>query len=93
LCERGILLEISFAIQDRNFRRETAGMEIPSTIGEVVPLKKLAWSGETGGILGIHVWNFWANSEGTRVRTRNHGRDLHSPHKSRKSKSLIRRFE
>ena len=39
------------------FRWETAGMEIPSTIGEVVPLKKLAWSGETGGILGIHVWN------------------------------------
>ncbi len=31
------------------FRWETAGMEIPSTIGEVVPLKKLAWSGETGG--------------------------------------------
>jgi hypothetical protein len=31
---------------------KTAGMEIPSTIGEVMPLKKIAWSGETGGILG-----------------------------------------
>jgi hypothetical protein len=30
------------------FRWETAGMEIPPIIGEVVPLKKLAWSGETG---------------------------------------------
>jgi uncharacterized protein YndB with AHSA1/START domain len=47
------------------FRWETAGMEIPSTMGEVVHLKKLAWSGETGGILGIHVWNFWATTEGT----------------------------
>ena len=44
-------------------------MEIPWTIGEVVPLKKLAWSGETGGILGIHVWNFWATADGTHVRT------------------------
>jgi hypothetical protein len=51
------------------FRWETAGMEIPSTIGEVVHLKKLAWSGETGGILGIHIWNFWATTEGTHVRT------------------------
>jgi hypothetical protein len=51
------------------FRWETAGMEILSTIGEVVHLKKLAWSGETGGILGIHIWNFWATMEGTHVRT------------------------
>jgi uncharacterized protein YndB with AHSA1/START domain len=26
---------------------ETAGMVIPSTIGEVVPLKRIGWSGET----------------------------------------------
>jgi uncharacterized protein YndB with AHSA1/START domain len=51
------------------FRWETAGMEIPSTIGEVVPLRKLAWSGEAGGILGIHVWSFWATAKGTHVRT------------------------
>ena len=49
------------------FRWETAGMAIPSTKGEVVPLGKLAWSGETGGILGIHVWNFWATAEDTQV--------------------------
>ena len=35
------------------FRWETAVMEIPSTIGEVVPFKKLAWSGKTGSVLGI----------------------------------------
>ena len=44
-------------------------MAIPSTIGEVVPLRKLAWDGETGGILGIHVWDFQATAEGTHVRT------------------------
>jgi hypothetical protein len=44
-------------------------MTIPSTIGEVVPLRKLAWSGETGCILGVHVWNFSATPEGTHVRT------------------------
>lgn len=48
---------------------ETAGMAIPSIIGEVVPLKKIAWSGETSGILGIHVWAFSATAEGTQVRT------------------------
>lgn len=51
------------------FRWETAVMEIPSTIGVVVPLKKLAWSGETGSVLGIHVWTFTATTEGTHVRT------------------------
>jgi hypothetical protein len=51
------------------FHWETAGMAIPSTIGEVVALRKIAWSGETGGILGIHVWNFSAAAEGTHVRT------------------------
>jgi hypothetical protein len=48
---------------------ETAGMAIPSTIGEIMPLRKLAWMGETGGILGVHVWSFSATADGTRVRT------------------------
>ena len=48
---------------------ETAGMAIPSAIGEVVPLKKIAWDGETGGILGIHVWTFLPTAEGAHVRT------------------------
>jgi uncharacterized protein YndB with AHSA1/START domain len=48
---------------------ETAGMAIPSTIGEVVPLKKIAWNGETSGILGMHVWRFSATAGGTHVRT------------------------
>lgn len=51
------------------FNWETAGLSISSTIAEVVPPQKIAWSGETGGILGIHVWTFESNGEGTRVRT------------------------
>jgi hypothetical protein len=38
-------------------------------IGAVVPLRKLAWSGETGGILAVHVWNFSATPGGTHVHT------------------------
>jgi hypothetical protein len=44
-------------------------MAIPSTIGEVVPLRKIAWRGETGDIHEVHVWNFSASPEGTHVRT------------------------
>jgi len=44
-------------------------MAIPSTISEAVPLRQLAWSGETGGILGINVWSFSVTPEGTHVRT------------------------
>ena len=51
------------------FRWETAGLAISSTLGEVVPLKKLAWSGKAGDILGVHVWTFSWNAEGTHVRT------------------------
>lgn len=51
------------------FHWETAGLKISSTIAEVVPLRKISWSGETAGILGIHVWNFLESSKGTFVRT------------------------
>jgi hypothetical protein len=51
------------------FHWETAGLAISSTLGEIVPLEKLAWSGGTGGILAIHVWIFSADAAGTEVRT------------------------
>ena len=51
------------------FHWETAGLAIPSTVGEFVPLKKIAWSGEAGGILAVHVWTFSSSAEGTQVRT------------------------
>ncbi|WP_158502422.1 SRPBCC family protein [Vitiosangium sp. GDMCC 1.1324] len=54
--------DISTAVLDgavavgSTFRWTTAGLAIVSTIGEVVPGKRLGWSGDTGGISGIHVW-------------------------------------
>jgi uncharacterized protein YndB with AHSA1/START domain len=51
------------------FHWETLGLAISSTIGEVVPLRKLAWSGVAGDVLGIHVWTFSSDKEGTHVFT------------------------
>jgi hypothetical protein len=74
------------------FRWETAGMEIPSTIGEVVHLKKLAWSGETGGILGIPYMEFLGNHG---RHTCSYGgilRGIFTPRTSRRSPGSVRRL-
>ncbi len=51
------------------FYWETAGMKIISTIGELSPPEKIAWSGEVQGIMGVHVWRFAAVEGGTLVQT------------------------
>jgi uncharacterized protein YndB with AHSA1/START domain len=51
------------------FHWETAGLSIASTIGELIPGQRIGWSGDSGGILGIHVWTLWRTPDGTRVRT------------------------
>ena len=51
------------------FRWNTAGLAISSTIGELVPLQRIGWSGKAGDILGIHVWTFTPTSAGTQVHT------------------------
>ncbi|MEO6392008.1 MAG: SRPBCC family protein [Pyrinomonadaceae bacterium] len=51
------------------FRWTTVGMDIASTIGELVPHQRIAWSGLAQGIMGIHVWNFTAVDGGTLVQT------------------------
>src|SRR5262245_61414678 len=51
------------------FHWETAGLAIASTIGELIPGQRIAWSGPTSGILAIHVWTLWRTPDGTRVRT------------------------
>ena len=38
------------------FRWATGGLEITSTIGEVDTGRRIAWSGVSQGIEGIHVW-------------------------------------
>ncbi len=50
------------------FRWSTAGLDnIASTIGEVVPEQRIAWSGPAQGIMGIHVWTFTAVQNGVLV--------------------------
>lgn len=51
------------------FRWETAGLTIDSTVGEIVPQKRIAWSGTTEGITKIHVWHFEPSVQGTLVKT------------------------
>jgi uncharacterized protein YndB with AHSA1/START domain len=51
------------------FHWETTEWAISSTLDEIVPLKRLAWSGKSGNVVGIHVWTFSPNAEGTSVRT------------------------
>lgn len=51
------------------FGWRTAGLEITSTIGELVPQQRIAWGGRTHGIDGLHVWTFIPQPEGVLVRT------------------------
>jgi uncharacterized protein YndB with AHSA1/START domain len=48
----------------------TAGLDISSTVGELIPERRIAWGGETHGIDGIHVWTFEPSGTGVVVRTR-----------------------
>lgn len=47
----------------------TAGMDIVSTIGELIPHRRLVWSGTSNGIVGIHHWQFTPVEGGTLVQT------------------------
>ncbi len=52
------------------FRWSTAGLDnIASTIGEVVPQQRVAWSSPAQGIMGVHVWTFTAVPNGVLVET------------------------
>ncbi|MFI6002141.1 hypothetical protein ACIA98_17315 [Streptomyces sp. NPDC051366] len=45
------------------------GLDITSTVHELVPGKRIVWGGPAGGITGIHVWTFEQNGDRTSVRT------------------------
>lgn len=48
----------------------TTGLDnIASTIGEVIPEQRIAWSDPAQGIMGIHVWTFTAVQDGVLVKT------------------------
>ncbi|MEU6431261.1 MFS transporter [Microbispora sp. NPDC046973] len=52
-----------------SFRWRTHGLEVTSTVYEVVPGERIVWGGPAGGIDGIHVWSFTADGDSVTVRT------------------------
>ncbi|MEV1177285.1 SRPBCC family protein [Nonomuraea sp. NPDC049784] len=52
-----------------SFRWRTHGLEITSTLQEVVPGTRIVWGGPANGITGIHVWTFEPTGEQVTVRT------------------------
>lgn len=53
----------------KSFSWTTAGMTIVSTIGELIPHERIAWSGESSGVFGVHVWKFMKVEGGVIVQT------------------------
>lgn len=51
------------------FRWKAGGLPITSTLEEVVPERRLVWTGRTMSIRAVHVWTFEDHEEGTLVRT------------------------
>jgi uncharacterized protein YndB with AHSA1/START domain len=51
------------------FDWETAGLAITSTVGELIPARRIAWGGPAHGIDGIHVWTFETDGNQTVVHT------------------------
>ncbi|MEU2053969.1 SRPBCC family protein [Streptomyces bungoensis] len=41
-----------------SFRWKTHGLDIVSTVREIVPGERLVWGGPANGIVGVHVWTF-----------------------------------
>lgn len=53
-----------------DFHWKADGVSIVSALQSVEPNKRLAWTGRSPGIRAIHVWEFEAQQDATRVRTR-----------------------
>ncbi|MFJ2095447.1 MFS transporter [Streptomyces sp. NPDC087901] len=52
-----------------SFSWKTHGLDIDSTVYEVVPGKRIVWGGPSSGIDGIHVWSFTADGDRVTVST------------------------
>ncbi len=51
------------------FHWMTAGMNIASTIDELIPQRMIGWSGLVKDIMGVHVWRFEPVESRVRVQT------------------------
>ncbi|MEU8824834.1 SRPBCC family protein [Streptomyces sp. NPDC048636] len=47
----------------------THGLNITSTVYELVPGERIVWGGDVAGITGVHVWTFEQNGGQVTVRT------------------------
>ncbi|WP_371494033.1 SRPBCC family protein [Kitasatospora sp. NBC_00374] len=52
-----------------SFRWLTHGLDITSTVLELVPYRRIVWGGPAQGIDGIHVWTFEEVDGAVRVHT------------------------
>lgn len=51
------------------FRWLTHGLDISSTVLELVPGQRIVWGGPAAGITGVHVWTFEKTGDRVTVRT------------------------
>ncbi|MFB7176431.1 SRPBCC family protein [Streptomyces sp. NPDC056257] len=52
-----------------SFTWKTHGLDITSTVREIVPGERLVWGGPANGIEGVHVWTFEQTGSQVTVRT------------------------
>ncbi|MEW2490806.1 DHA2 family efflux MFS transporter permease subunit [Streptomyces sp. NPDC048411] len=52
-----------------SFHWKTHGLDITSTIREIVPCERLVWGGPANGIDGVHVWTFERSGDQVTVHT------------------------
>ncbi|MFJ4152689.1 SRPBCC family protein [Streptomyces galbus] len=52
-----------------SFRWTTHGLDITSTLREIVPGQRLVWGGPANGIEGVHVWTFEQTGSQVTVHT------------------------
>ncbi|MEU3312827.1 SRPBCC family protein [Streptomyces sp. NPDC006656] len=52
-----------------SFHWKTHGLDITSTVREIVPGERLVWGGPANGIDGVHVWTFEQTGGQVTVRT------------------------
>ncbi|GAB2855370.1 SRPBCC family protein [Actinocorallia aurea] len=52
-----------------SFQWTTHGLDITSTVYEIVPGERIVWGGPASGIDGVHVWTFTADGDRVTVHT------------------------
>ncbi|MFD0268060.1 SRPBCC family protein [Streptomyces sp. NPDC127106] len=52
-----------------SFSWRTGGLDITSTVHELVPGQRIVWGGPASGITGVHVWAFEQDGDHVTVRT------------------------